>query len=142
MEQHISAPSTGVILRPGNVVGAIPAAMAAVLPETVFPYLDRLAADLALPVFLGLCPINLAPLRLREIVRGDLTADRTIEGETTSLGGNGQTATLAGVRFRAHLRLREIPARLTALRLASRLVSWLVKEVPAVLALKSYRYRS
>ncbi|WP_367433197.1 hypothetical protein [Streptomyces celluloflavus] len=108
----------------------------------MFPHLDRLAADLALPISLGFFPINLAPFRLCEIVRGDLAVDRAIEGETTSLGRNGQTATFAGMRSRAHLRLVEITARLTTLRLAARLAAGLVKEVPTVLALEGYRYQS
>jgi hypothetical protein len=81
-------------------------------------------------------------LRLHEIVRGDLALDRAVEGENTSLGRNSQTAALAGMRSRAHLSLVEIPARLTALRLAPRLVAGHVKEVSTVLAVESDRYRS
>jgi hypothetical protein len=142
MRNCISTPSAGVPLFLGDVVGAVPAAMATVFSETMLKHLDRLIADLATPISLGFFPINLVPFRLREIVRGDLAFDGAIEGETTSLGRNGQTAALAGMRSRAHLRLVEIPARLTPLWPAARLAAGLVKEVATVLTLDGYRYRS
>ncbi|MEU7259075.1 hypothetical protein AB0B21_25155 [Streptomyces rimosus] len=116
--------------------------MSTVLAEAVFLHLDRPTADLTLPVSLGFRALDLAPFPLREIVRGDLAVDRAVEGENTSLGWNGQTAALASMQSQANLRLVEIPARLTALRLTPRLVAGHVEEVPTTLALESDRYRS
>ncbi|WP_235193072.1 hypothetical protein [Streptomyces viridochromogenes] len=116
--------------------------MTAVLAETVFPHLDRPTADLALPVSLGFRALDLAPFRLGQIVHGDLAVDAAVESENASLGRNGQTAALAGIGFRAHLRLVEIPAQLTAPRLAPRLAAGYVERVSTALALESDRYRS